>query len=68
MKALEIKNNLSTQQTATQYVETERQNKIGVNLDEELMELIKFQRAYEAAARVFNTSSELMLTMVNLGK
>ena len=53
----EIENNLSTQQTATQYVETERQNKIGVNLDEELMELIKLQRAYEAAARIFNTSS-----------
>lgn len=67
VKTLEIENNLSTQQTATQYVETERQNKIGVNLDEELMELIKFQRAYEAAARIFNTSSELMLTMVNLG-
>lgn len=40
----------------------------GVNLDEELVDLIKYQRAYEASARVFNVASEVMKTMVNLGQ
>ena len=40
----------------------------GVNLDEELVDLIRYQRAYEAAARVFNVASEVMKTLVYLGQ
>ena len=40
----------------------------GVNLDEELVDLIRYQRAYEAAARVFNTASDVMQTLVNLAR
>ena len=40
----------------------------GVDLDEELADLIRYQRSYEASARVFNVANELMQLMVQLGK
>ena len=40
----------------------------GVNLDEELADLVKYQRAYEASARIFNVASEVMSTMINLAR
>lgn len=46
----------------------QRESVIGVNLDEEAVNLIKFQRAFEAAARVVNATSEVLQTLVNLGQ
>lgn len=40
----------------------------GVNLDEELIDLVKYQRAYEASARIFNVASSIMESLVNLGR
>lgn len=44
------------------------QSAIGVNMDEELVDLIKYQRAYQAASRVFDICNQLMQELVNLGK
>ncbi len=38
----------------------------GVNVDEELLKLTKFQRSYEAAAKVVNVSDELLQTILNM--
>ncbi len=62
-----IKSNYEVSQSTKNVVEVERQNKIGVNLDEELMDLVKYQMGYQAASRIFNVTSELMMTLVNLG-
>ena len=35
-------------------------NLTGVNLDEELSDMIKYQRAYEASAKIFSTANNLM--------
>jgi flagellar hook-associated protein 1 FlgK len=40
----------------------------GVSLDEEAANLIRFQQAYEASARVIETINEMLDTAVNLGK
>jgi len=40
----------------------------GVSLDEEAANLIRFQQAYDASARVIATINELLETAVNLGK
>jgi flagellar hook-associated protein 1 FlgK len=40
----------------------------GVNLDEEAIGLVKFQRAFEASARVVNASDQFLQTIVNLGR
>jgi len=40
----------------------------GVNMDEELINLEKLQRAYEASARLINVTDELIKTVLHLGE
>lgn len=40
----------------------------GVNLDEELMGMMSAQKAYEACARVMSTASNMLDTLINLGR
>lgn len=37
----------------------------GINLDEEMIELIRYQRAYEAAARVITAADQALDTLIN---
>ena len=37
----------------------------GVDLDEEGMDLIKYQRAYELASKVFNVMNEIYQKLIN---
>jgi flagellar hook-associated protein 1 FlgK len=48
-------------------LETQRESISGVNLDEEMTNLIQYQQAYEAAARLVSTVSEMMDTVLTLG-
>jgi len=41
-------------------------NLIGVNLDEELADMIKYQRSFEASARVFAAANSIMETILNM--
>jgi len=43
-----------------------RESVTGVNLDEELTDLVRFQRSYEASARVMTTISETLTTIINM--
>jgi flagellar hook-associated protein 1 FlgK len=51
-----------------QQLENQRSSISGVSLDEEAANLMRYQRAFEAAARVVSTISEVMDTAVNLGR
>nr|WP_272899185.1 flagellar basal body rod C-terminal domain-containing protein [Caldalkalibacillus salinus] len=42
-----------------------RQSVSGVSLDEEMSNMIKFQHAYNAAARMVTATDELLDTVVN---
>ncbi len=46
----------------------QRDSEIGVSLDEEAVSLIKFQRAFEASARVVSIADEILDVVVNLGR
>ncbi len=46
----------------------QRESTIGVNIEEELVDLVKYQRAYESSARIFTVSNEILQTLVNLGR
>ena len=41
-------------------------NLIGVNLDEELADMIKYQRSFEASARIFAAVNSVMETIINM--
>lgn len=47
-------------------VQTQQQSISGVSLDEELVNLIKFQQIFQAAAKVITTVSDLMNTVVDM--
>jgi flagellar hook-associated protein 1 FlgK len=53
-----------SQDKAVEALEAQRQSVIGVNLDEELTRMTTTQKAYEAAARVFSTVSEMLDTLL----
>jgi flagellar hook-associated protein 1 FlgK len=41
-------------------------NLVGVNLDEELADMIRYQRAFEASAKIFSTANDLMGTIISI--
>lgn len=47
-------------------LENRRESVSGVSLDEEGANLIKFQRAFEAAAKLVQTADDLLITVLNL--
>ncbi|MBI3259844.1 MAG: flagellar hook-associated protein FlgK [Ignavibacteriae bacterium] len=59
---------LKTTSMIADQLNAQREAVIGVNLDEEAINLVKFQKGYEAAARVINTTSEMLGTLINLGR
>jgi flagellar hook-associated protein 1 FlgK len=56
---------VSNQSLVTDHLENARQSVAGVSIDEEMTNLIKGQRAYQAAARVIATVDEMLDTLVN---
>jgi flagellar hook-associated protein 1 len=59
-------NNGAQQATLTQLT-TQRDSLSGVSLDEEAANLTQYQRAYQAAAQVFNIANSIMASALNLG-
>jgi flagellar hook-associated protein 1 FlgK len=67
----EVSNNsaaLDASNLILRQLENQRGGISGVSLDEEAANLIRFQHAYEASARVVNTVNELLDTVINLGR
>jgi|CXWL01.1.fsa_nt_gi flagellar hook-associated protein 1 FlgK len=60
--------NLKTQTVVHDQLEGFRAEVSGVSLDEELIDLVKFQRAYQGAARLISVADELLQTLISLGK
>ncbi|NTU41613.1 MAG: flagellar hook-associated protein FlgK [Nitrospirales bacterium] len=57
---------LSFEQNLLTELNTRRDSVSGVSLDEEAVNMIQFQRSYEAAARMIQVTDELMQTILNL--
>ncbi len=56
---------LTTAQTLLSGVNNQRQSESGVSLDEEMTNLITYQRAYQASARMMTTIDQTLNTLIN---
>lgn len=65
-KTHEIEINSKAQTTLLSQTEQAQQELSGVNLDEEAANLLRYQQAYQAAAKVIQTGSTLFDTVLNL--
>jgi flagellar hook-associated protein 1 len=53
------------QTNVTEQVDASRESESGVNLDEEMTNLLKYQRGYEAASRVLTTVDSMLDQLIN---
>jgi len=68
LKNANITNNLENQATVLSQAKTQLASVTGVNMDEELIDLTKYQTAYKASSRVYTVCNELLDILINLGK
>jgi flagellar hook-associated protein 1 FlgK len=61
-----VKTQLSDQELVEGMMKRQRDSISGVSLDEEMADLTRFQRAFEASARLVTTVDELLQTVVNM--
>ena len=54
------------QKEMADYLDGYRESVSGVNLDEEMVNLVKFQNAYDAAAKIISTVDEMLDTVMNM--
>jgi len=55
----------SVAQAAVDSAEDRRQNVMGVSLDEEMANMLRFQRGYQASARAMSTIDDMLDTLIN---
>ncbi|MBN2290277.1 MAG: flagellar hook-associated protein FlgK [Candidatus Glassbacteria bacterium] len=68
LEALSIKEGLANQQRLVDHLDNYRESLYGVNMDEELVGMIRFQQAFGSCARVISTVNELMGVVTQLGR
>lgn len=66
VNAANASNTQQFQDTLKQSLQTKFQSASGVNLDEELSNMILFQNAYTASARVITTASDMLKTLSDM--
>lgn len=59
---------LEAQDQLMQHLEAEREATSGVNIDEEMLDMVRYQQSFDAAARFLSTVQELTDTLINLGR
>lgn len=60
------KTTVSQDEAFTNQLSTLRESNSGVSLDEELTNLIKYQRSYQASAKLITTATEMMDTVIGM--
>jgi flagellar hook-associated protein 1 FlgK len=55
----------SVAQAAVDAAQDRRQNVSGVSLDEEMANMLRFQRGYQASARAMSTVDDMLDTLIN---
>ncbi|HUU30055.1 MAG TPA: flagellar hook-associated protein FlgK [archaeon] len=68
LETVSVQEKLANQQILVEHFNNFRETISGVNMDEELINLIRFQKAFGANARVLTTVSEMMDIIIQLGR
>jgi flagellar hook-associated protein 1 FlgK len=68
LQVQELTNEAEAQSAILEQATTNFYSLGGVNLDEELMDMIKYQRAYEASSRIFSVCNQMLQVLVSLGE
>jgi flagellar hook-associated protein 1 len=58
---------LESSQLVLQNLQDQRGSISGVSLDEEAANMVQYQRAYEAAARMVTTVDQMLQTIIHMG-
>ena len=56
---------VANQKTLVAQIENWRQSTCGVNMDEEMSDMIRFQKGYNATARLITTMDEMYDKLIN---
>lgn len=64
----DIMTSQETQAAVLSSAQSSLASETGVNLDEELMDLMKYQQAYQAAARIFSTCNDLLESLIHMAE
>lgn len=59
---------IADQKSVTNLLGAQRSSMSGVSMDEELSDLTRYQKAYEASARLMSTVATMLDTVINLGR
>jgi len=60
------KNRSTNQEQVTQGLDQRRESLSGVNSDEEMIDMLRFQRAFEASSKMISIYDQIYQTMINL--
>lgn len=63
----QAQNMVKNQQALVGQLQNKSDSVSGVSLDEEMANLVQYQSAYQAAAKLINVINEMMATVINLG-
>jgi flagellar hook-associated protein 1 FlgK len=66
VQASSVTSSLHTQTTVSANVDANRESVSGVNIDEEMTNMLQFQHAYAAAGQLVSTISSMMDTVINM--
>ncbi len=64
----EARNGATTTELIGTQLDAQRESINGVSLDEEAVNLIKYQKGFEAAARIINTTNDMLGLIINMGR
>ena len=57
---------VTDQQLVSRMLQTQRSSVSGVSIDEEMTDLVKYQKAFQASARIISTIDELLNEVINM--
>lgn len=66
LDVMSSKTTVAQDEAFTKQLSTLRESNSGVSLDEELTNLIKYQRSYQASAKLITTATEMMDTVIGM--